>query len=109
MFRFTIRDVLWLTVVVGMATGAFATHSRMSADLVASEAARTKAENSLDATLFVMDELMKDFDAVHPGWRRAKWQTTPEFQAEVAKATARTMDRFGPRNAPALPATLNRP
>jgi hypothetical protein len=30
MFRFTIRDVLWLTVVVALAVGWFVTNSRLS-------------------------------------------------------------------------------
>lgn len=44
MFRFTIRDVLWLTVVVALAVGWFLSYSRQNARLRSIEARATLSE-----------------------------------------------------------------
>jgi hypothetical protein len=44
MFRFTIRDVLWLTVVVALGVGWFADHRHQQAARVAAEARATAIE-----------------------------------------------------------------
>jgi hypothetical protein len=45
----------------------------------------------------------KDFDKLRPGWRGAKWQTTPDFQemADKARQAANSQNKHS--------ATLNRP
>jgi hypothetical protein len=47
MFRFTIRDVLWLTVVVALAVGWIVDHARLGAALAAAQESADTAWHAL--------------------------------------------------------------
>jgi hypothetical protein len=69
--RFTIRDVLLLTVIAALAVGWWLDRSNL-------ERKRSEAQESVETSRFVYGELMKTFDIIHPGWRGAKWAEMPE-------------------------------
>jgi hypothetical protein len=68
---FTTRDVFLTTAIVALAVGWWLDRSQL-------ERQRSKAQESSESARFVLDELMKTFDTVHPGWRGAKWAEMPE-------------------------------
>ena len=68
MFRFTIRDVLWLTVVVAMGVGWVVDHRSQS----------RRVQSAEDGALLVIGEALDDFPRVG-----AKWQLTPRDQARL--------------------------
>jgi hypothetical protein len=58
MFRFTIRDVLWLTVVVALGIGWWIDHRRMAAVIDFQDfAIRTQSE---------LDEIARDLEKIPP-------------------------------------------
>jgi len=83
MFRFTIRDVLWLMVVVGMALGWWTDRTRQI----------ERAENQTDAVLIFVDDFMRDMDVLKPGWRHAKYPKSPDFEVDAQKAKDRQRAR----------------
>jgi len=77
MFRFTIRDVLWLTLVVGLSLGWWIEHRRAD-----------KSENiSFGACLLVTD-LMRDLDNADPSWRNRKQFDTYAVESRAKEVMA---------------------
>jgi hypothetical protein len=56
MFRFTIRDVLWLTVVVALGAAWWIDHSQSKAARLRAEQAQAKAEGDYKETLDALVE-----------------------------------------------------
>ena len=86
MLRFTIRDVLWLMVVVGMGVAAYANHFRLSAKLLESERARARA--ATDAALlahFSFEPSRGDLAKL-----RAKYDTMPSTKNLLPPAQKRS-------------------
>ncbi len=77
--RFTIRDVLLVTTIFALSIGWWLDRSRLQDELV-------KTQEDVTAAREGARELMKDMDAIHPGWRGAKWRKPPE-EAEWFKGT----------------------
>jgi hypothetical protein len=69
--RFTIRDIVLVTIMVAIAVGWWLDRSNLDRQ-------RVKAEESSEAAKMVLNELMSTFDSIHPGWRRSKWAEMPE-------------------------------
>jgi len=55
MFRFTIRDVLWLTVVVGLGCGWWLDHKRQNAAMSALSESKREAEEKLNRLLIALE------------------------------------------------------
>ena len=83
--KFSIRDLLFLTVIVALALGWWVDHGRQSRDRLAvelllsrAEAERAEAVEDRAVMRTLMHELMQDLDVIHPGWRWEKWQEIPK-------------------------------
>jgi hypothetical protein len=74
--RFTIRDAMLTTAIVAIAIGWWLDRSALDEQ-------RAKAEDSAETARLVLDELMKTFDGIHPGWRKSKWA---EIEVESRKS-----------------------
>ena len=81
--RFTIRDLLWLTVVVGMGIGWWVDRTRQ----------REMAQERIDSHILAVDFAFKDMDEIKPGWRKTRWLSNPIFDAEVKAAQDRRQQR----------------
>ena len=84
MFRFTIRDLLWLMVVVGCLLGWWIDRTTQSA----------RTQERLDRQILMMDNLARQVDWIKPGWRGSMWQTSPRFETEVREAKERQTQRW---------------
>ena len=79
MFRFTIRDVLWLTALVAMAFGWAVDHSLQNRQI-----AKEKA-NSIEAAAQVQIEWLKRY---RDGWLWVAQRTTAAFRVELEPPVA---------------------
>ena len=71
MFRFTIRDVLWLTVVVALAVRWWVDHEHLTFRCRISPHQEDFERRRFEGMVFFVDDLMKGFEAVHPGCARS--------------------------------------
>jgi hypothetical protein len=83
MFRFAIRDVLWLMVVVGMGVAWWADRSRLEA------LRRLESEQYTDERLLTVDQIRKDIELSIPALKGKLLKTSPDFEAAIEKARAR--------------------
>ena len=83
--RFSIRDLLLVTVIVALAAGWWIDQERQKRYcgaverlLKSAEEEREQALHDRESTLSLTLALMKDLDVIHPGWRRTKWADIPK-------------------------------
>ena len=81
MFRFIIRDMLWLTVVVAMAVGWWLNHRSLSNKLYRVAGAYNDVLGERNNGYMLANELLNHMDTVDPEFR--KLNVTPEFQKEL--------------------------
>jgi hypothetical protein len=74
--RFTIRDVLWLTVVVALGVGWWVEHSRLTGRLQESQAALEKTQSERNTARSMVSELMTMLTD-SGGWPKRLTPTTP--------------------------------
>jgi hypothetical protein len=67
MFRFTIRDVLWLTVVVGLAVSWWIDNKRIETSVTHLENDRRMMQAEFQDKLTILDEVTKERS--NPRWR----------------------------------------
>jgi hypothetical protein len=82
MFRFTIRDVLWLMVVVGLGAGWSVDRTRLLAMHAEAEQLRR------DEALLAVDEMRKMIELRLPVLE-SQFKTTPEMDPAIEKARSR--------------------
>jgi hypothetical protein len=61
MFRFTIRDLCWLMVVIALAVACWIEHRR-----------KNDWETNFRSSVIVLDDMKAELDRVSPDWRQEK-------------------------------------
>lgn len=85
MIRFTIRDVLWLTLVVGMAFGWYLSYSRLTRDAASNQ---TKSKAILEQRDASIAMLQRDRRRHLESQRKAEWKRIEEILAATQRAIA---------------------
>jgi hypothetical protein len=82
MFRFTIRDVLWLTVVAAIGAAWWADRASLA------EWQLRESERQREAALLAVADMMKRIEAFDPALKN-RLKISPEMDAAIQKARAR--------------------
>jgi hypothetical protein len=80
MFRFTIRDVLWVTALVAMGVGWWIDHGYQA----------RRGQNAEDWALLMVAEAIDDFGG-HTG---AKWKLTPDQESRIQDLRSGKIEGF---------------
>ena len=88
--RFTIRDVLWLTVVVALACGWWYDRSKVNAFRLTAIEKYLEANLERDASIMYADYLLSELEALKPEYRQKN--EDPGFRRIIEKAKARGLD-----------------
>jgi len=83
MFRFTIRDGLWLTVVLAMVLGWWLWNQKLK-----------QREFDLLSAAVIIEMLIRDLDQHDPEWRKSRPYITPQFESQLRAASER-LDKLG--------------